>query len=184
MMGMRKKLLFILLLLCALPGYSQNNIQNKFFGCSWGSSMFWMRDALKSKNYSVFIENDDELNAYDIRFGGNDWKFASFYYFKDCLYRISFSRNFETKKEMYSEFDYMRNKLIGKYESYESIYINEEPGIDGLKNLFISDKNRDSVMLYCSYSRSIGGKMYYYLKLDYVNEALYKKSENSNDEEL
>lgn len=180
---MRKYFLFIFLL-CALAGYAQNNIQDKFFGCSWGSSMYWMRDALKSKNYSVFIENDNELNAYNIRFGGYDWKFANFYYFKDCLYSISFSSYFETKNEMYSWFGYMRDKLIGKYESYESIYINEEPGTQGLKSLYISDKDSDSVMLYCSHSRSNGGEMYYYLSLVYVYETLYKKAKNSDDNEL
>lgn len=173
-----------MLMVCSLSAYSQQYIQNKFFGCPWNSSMLRMRDSLKNKNYSVSKENDNLLEAYNVRFGGVDWRFAYFDYFRDRLYRVSFSINFKTKSEMYRAFDYMRDQLVEKYKSYESIYINEKPDIEGFKHLFISDKCDDSVMLNCSHSRSNGGEMYYYLSLYYVYETLYEKAKDVDVDEL
>lgn len=179
-----RNILLILVLLCSLSAYSQKYIQNEFFGCPWNSRMYKMKESLSSRGYTAVIENERLLTANDVRFGGQEWKFAEFSYFHGNLYMVSFSSNFVRKDEVDTCYLYLCDELEKKYKSYESIYINKRIDEQDLGGLYIEDTTGDYIMLYCSYSRSVGGDMYYYLNLVYVYKTLYKKSKASEVDEL
>nr|DAM47474.1 MAG TPA: hypothetical protein [Bacteriophage sp.] len=154
------------------PMYSQ--IQDKFFGCLFGSKMYYMIDAMKDNLYS---QKGDKLSVTDVNFGGLSWNYAEMQYFEDQFCAIAFTMISKNKQNASENFNSLKHRLDNKYSLYK----------------ITGDSNTQKVVYtdfvnFCSleyeYSESKGGDMYWYLNLMYWNLELLDKIADSQNSEL
>lgn len=156
---------------------SSQNIQTKFFGNSFGSSMQEMMfsiDECKKEDYN-------KLSVMNQRFGGYSWDFVDFRYTRNKLYNVNFSKYYENKGTALSFFNKLKSQLE---EKYKSLYISDmDLNVLGVKDVFITD-SYSSLFLHIDHSKSKGGRMYYYVDINYYDCDLWRIAIEEDNNEL
>lgn len=173
---MKKVVLFILFVAVSFFANAQK-IQTHFFGNSFGSSM---QDMMLSVDDCKKVEYN-KLTAMDVRFGGYTWDFVNFKYVRNKLYHVNLSKYYENKHSALTFFSNIKQQLKAKYGS---LYISEmDYNVLGVKGIFIAD-NYSRVAINVDHSKSKGGKMYYYVDLDYFDADLWEIASEEDNNEL
>lgn len=171
---MMKKSLFVLFLLATFvsPVYSQ--IQNKFFGCRFGSDMSCLLEVLENKNNMI---GENNLIVTNIRFGGFIWDFAEFRYIENQLFGVSFNIKDKNKHKIVERFSILKDKLDNKYYNYSMLNVSDE------QTQYYED-NENVCSLKYEYGEAANGGKYWFVRLYYWNNRLAKIALNKDDAEL
>lgn len=156
---------------------SSQNIQTKFFGNSFGSSMQEMMFSINECEK----EDYNKLTATNLRFGGYSWDFVYFRYTRNKLYCVHFSKYYESKNTALSFFNKVKSQLK---EKYSSLYISDTDfNVLGTRGVFIAD-DYSRIFFNIDHSKSKGGKMYYYVDIYYYDSDLWNIAEEEDNNEL
>lgn len=172
---MKKTLLLFLLLFPYYYALNAQRVQERFFGYCFYSEISFLEDAMNKRGYTN-QKGLNELKAYDVSFGGYNWPFVTFSFFKNQMYCVSFSNNCKTKKESQDLYNSLLSSLKSKYGELCS---NLQYG----EGIIVHDGSR-CLILDTEYSSSKGGDMYYYVSLNYYHVALWDKCREAEKNEL
>lgn len=178
-----KKYLSILITLCLCVSVNAQ-IQTKFWGLelsNWYSSLEAAKEIIADKCDYAYIE-DNCIKANQGNFGGYEWKFITFDFYKGAmnysLFDVNFSSNHQTYSSAKNKYDILLSSLTNKYGIP---YTNDEDPED-VSHIW-ADDGEYRCMLEITRAESKGGEIYWYVTLDYYDlELLSLKVKKENDE--
>lgn len=178
-----KKVIITTLLLCiGIAAHSQ--IQNKFWGLVLSecyTSLTQVKDLINDKCEYVNIE-EDNISAFKGKFGGYDWKFIDFSFYKGyysyMLYHVRFSSAFKEKSTAEDRFNGLKMSLQSKYSEMD-VSNPEKYSFNWRDN-----ESRHSCHLSMQLAESKGGELLWYVNLSYYDAGLLNKAVSEDEEEL
>ena len=177
---MRHILSLALMLVTALTINAQ--INTHIWGLTIGkSTKQQVKNVLLQKGYRYEkVNNKTNVQAYcispkdGIYFGGSNWEYVFFNFYKNILYCIGFqNEKYNSAVDIYSTFDLLKNRLNQKYSSYitNSDYYEIDYN-DGETWIWLSIYDDDS-----SYDNK-------FISLEYTNYKIFKIIYNEENDEL
>lgn len=115
---MKKIVLILMLILCALNTYAQ--FPNQILGCVLGVTREeQVINILKGKGYMPLYYNS-VLYVKNSSFGGLEWPAVCFYFKNDRLAQVKFIQDYKTTKtsSLIERYKYLKSVLIAKYRDY------------------------------------------------------------------
>lgn len=174
-----KKVIITTLLLCiGIAAHSQ--IQNKFWGLVLSksyTSLTQVKDLINDKCEYVYIE-EDNITACKGKFGGYEWDFINFSFYKYRLYNVRFSSVFKEKSTAEDRFNGLKMSLQSKYSEMD--VSNPEK-----YSFFWRDNERGhscNILMHLAESNS--GELLWYVHLSYFDAKLLNKAVSEDEEEL
>lgn len=169
---MKKFLLTVLAVILGLSAASAqtSDIQDTFFGVSFGTSQDAAESILMRKDI-IAISDYNQLKFYNVTLGGYEWSAVTMEFNDYGLYEVYMQHNFNSRESALSMFDGLSNTLMEKYGTAFSSDIDswndkKYTFTDGARVCFV----------YFDYGEPIGGGMFYYVTLVYVDMNLHNKT--------
>ena len=181
-----KRLAIILFAICF--GLKSNaQIQTKFWGLELSSFYYESLETLEgriSDRCKYTQVRDNSIVAMDGKLGGYDWNFVTFRFYKGefsrGLYAVSFSKNYDTRISAKPIYTLLLESLTNKYGT--PIELKNEYTKTSVAWGSKEGKYRCSLELMEGESR--GGKMLWYINLDYWDDNLLTLSIKQEEDEL
>lgn len=165
-------------------------IQDEFFGIKMGKRITEssIKSAIGTKGEFLHSESANSYKKYtftDVVFAGHTWSYGSFdvtpdgRFFSLSVYD-SLGDYSDERREAESTFSSFKRKLDDKYGEEEVEQYEDGSG----KSVTYFGSNDMAVILSNTRSRSSGGSYRRYVKLEYVQFAIYRELQNAADDEL
>lgn len=169
---MKKFLLTVLAVILGLSAASAqtSDIQDTFFGVSFGTSQDAAESILMRKDIYA-ISDYNQLKFFYVTLGGYLWSHGTMGFNDYGLFGVYVECNFNSRESALLRFDALSNTLTGKYgiafsSDIDSWNDKEYAFTDGVRVCYV----------YFNYGESIGGDMFYYVRLGYADMNFYNKT--------
>ena len=156
------------------------NVQDKFFGVSFGESKETLIEALKKEGFVANLELSTEefVHFFPIKskyysFGGYNWEILDITFSNDKFVGIRFMSSSKDKATAMSEYEQLNKSLTNKYK--ETIVEKKDTTVYGQTVIF----NKDTyAFAYCYRYESVSKNILIGVTLEYFSKKYYKSAED------
>lgn len=180
----RLVVLFFAICFCAI---SNAQIQTKFWGLELSSFYYESLETLEgriSDRCKYTQVRDNSITAMDGKFGGYDWDFATFRFYKGefsrGLYAVSFSKHYETRINAKPIYAQLLVSLANKY----GVFVELKNEYAETSVAWGTKEGKYRCLLSLIEGESKGGEMLWYINLDYWDDNLLTLSIKQDENEL
>ena len=154
------------------------DVQNSFFGISFGASQGEAKESLKRNRLLVQEINDNCIQCFpvmsdQISYGGISWEYFFAHFCNGKLYMVVFQSAFSEKEEAIEQYTYARKQMSAKYK------VMDVPLRDSteIARSGIYSKTSRKAGIVCDAGYSDNHVFYYYTELVYVDKEYDKTTE-------
>lgn len=156
------------------------NVQNKFFGVSFGESKETLIETLKKEGFVANFATSTEVYVHFFptksqyySFGGCNWEMLNIIFSNDKFVGIEFMNSSKDKAEAMSQYEQLKKLLTNKYK--ETIVEEKDTTVYGQTVIFSKDTNADAA---CFRYESISKNILIGVRLEYFSKKYYKGAED------